>query len=490
MRKVFLDDLPRWQKGEGSGNIGTINWSKCIGYKVPFLYCGETGEVEILEYIKEKGSIVVSYNKKNTTILCSSFRQGKIGVVLKKITNDFKIDIGENIIDTKRNIVIIDREYRVRNSKKTINEKWYKYKCNKCKNEDWIVESALIQGVGCNTCCDSPRKIVLGINTIWDTDRWMCSLGISEEDAKNNTKSTANKIEVVCPDCGKKRIVAISKIYTNKSIGCNCSDKQSYISKYIISVLDQLKVKYDTEAKYDWNKYDNSKNNKLTQASIDFVIYKDGREIPLEADGEFHRKDNSMSGMTKEQVKNIDKQRDENCLKYLGEETIRISDEGDVKENILNSKLAKEFDLSKIDWSKCEEFALKNIVKEVCNYWNNKEEWETTTTIAENNEWNIKGVSTIIKYLKKGTKLGWTSYDPKEEYLRVRKRMRVWNKKKTEILKDDKSLGIFESASELEKQSEELFGIKITHQVISSFCMGKYIGKTYKGFTFKYVENN
>ena len=68
--------------------------------------------------------------------------------------------------------------------------------------------------------------------------------------------------------------------------------------------------------------------------------------------------------------------------------------------------------------------------------------------------------------------------------------MRVWNKKKTEILKDDKSLGIFESASELEKQSEELFGIKITHQVISSFCMGKYIGKTYKGFTFKYVENN
>lgn len=84
-----------------------------------------------------------------------------------------------------------------------------------------------------------------------------------------------------------------------------------------------------------------------------------------------------------------------------------------IKNSILNSKLVDMLNLSKIDWLKCEEFALKNIVREVCDYWNNKEEWETTTTIAENNEWGIRSVITVIKYLKKGTILGWCNYNPK-----------------------------------------------------------------------------
>ena len=52
--------------------------------------------------------------------------------------------------------------------------------------------------------------------------------------------------------------------------------------------------------------------------------------------------------------------------------------------------------------------------------------------------------------------------------------------------KDGKSLGIFESCTELSKQSEKTFGIKLLCSAISSVCHGKQ--KTHRGYTFKYIS--
>jgi hypothetical protein len=60
------------------------------------------------------------------------------------------------------------------------------------------------------------------------------------------------------------------------------------------------------------------------------------------------------------------------------------------------------------------------------------------------------------------------------------------NSKQVEIFdKNGVSLDIFESATELERQSEELFGVKLLQSAISSVCKGKY--PKYKGYTFKYI---
>ena len=74
------------------------------------------------------------------------------------------------------------------------------------------------------------------------------------------------------------------------------------------------------------------------------------------------------------------------------------------------------FDLSNIDWDKCDEYALKNIVKEVCDYWKQHREINNKdiTTTYLSNRFN-RSSKTIIIYLKKGTKFGWCNYDPKEE---------------------------------------------------------------------------
>lgn len=428
----------------------------------------------------KKKEIYILFKDRMYNIGTNNFLMGKIGNIMGVKTGDFKVEIGQIFKEDKRNLVITDREYR--KDKNGINRKYYKYNCNKCGwIEGWIEESSLKRGTGCASCSG---RVVTPMNNIWNNAKWMCDLGISKEDAKKYAPQSNKKIEVTCPDCGKKKNVQIANIYYSKTISCYCGDGKSYISKYITSVLDKLNIKYQTEVKYDWNKYINPRNNKLTQASIDFVIYHNNRKIPLEADGEFHRKDNSMNGQTKEQSEYIDKQRDENCLKYLGEETIRISDEGDVKDNILNSKLNELFDLSNIDWIQVESYAIKsNKVKEVCEYWNNKEEWETTVDLGMLFGYNC---STIANYLKKGVKLGWTAYNPKEEMKKNGLNLGLYKGKAVEVFKDNVSLGIFESALNLERRSESIFGIKFASSSISLVCRNKQ--KHHKGYVFKYIS--
>lgn len=155
-----------------------------------------------------------------------------------------------------------------------------------------------------------------------------------------------------------------------------------------------------------------------------------------------------------------------------------------IKQSIFESNLNKMFDLSDINWSKAEEYALSSRVKEACKYKRDNSEL-TTTDIGE--LMNLDK-TTIIKYLKLGNKI-WDCIDyiPKEENRKRGFNNGKLNGKKVEIFKDIISLGIFSSCMDLERQSEELFGVKLLFGGISSVCRGK--SKYYKGFIFKYVED-
>lgn len=145
------------------------------------------------------------------------------------------------------------------------------------------------------------------------------------------------------------------------------------------------------------------------------------------------------------------------------------------------------FDLSNIDWFKCEEFALSNKVKQTCDYWREHNEINneglTTTDIGK--IFNLNK-NTIARYLKKGKILGWCNYDSKEESLKIGIKVGVLSGKPVEVFKNGESLGVFPSCSELERQSEKLFGVKLLNSNISQVCNGKK--SQYKGFTFKYIK--
>ena len=93
--------------------------------------------------------------------------------------------------------------------------------------------------------------------------------------------------------------------------------------------------------------------------------------------------------------------------------------------------------------------------------------------------------NTINSYLKRGARLGWCDYNAKEEMKKCGYKNGRKLGKKVEIFKEGESLGVFESCRELERQSEGLFGVKLSQQNISKVCNN--IKLKYKGFTFKYI---
>lgn len=390
----------------------------------------------------------------------------------------FKYDIGQCIKDDKRDLVIVSREIRVMNLKngKVRNKKWYEYKCNKCPNKDWNTEENLTSGQGCNTCRTSPTKVTPW-NCIWATDRWMCDLGVSEEDAKTHTYGSGKEVKVTCPHCGRSFYKKLNNISINRSINCKCGDKTPYPEKFTMSVLNQLGVEFETQLtnkKFDW----------VSDKRYDFYI--PSLNMIIETHGIQHYEENSNFKMTLAEQKENDRIKKELALsngidKYIVIDC-RYSRGEYIKKNIICSELNELFDLGKIDWLKCEEFALSNLVYAVCLAWSNKEEYETTSHIR--NKFKI-GSTTMHRYLKRGVELGWCKYDAKAEKSKVSRKNCERFRKGVEIFKEGVSLGRFDSTTQLERQSEELFGTKLHRNFINDVCRGKK--PWYKGYTFSYT---
>ena len=386
-----------------------------------------------------------------------------------KRTREFKIETGTIFKDNKRDLIITDREYRM--DADNINRKYYKYTCNKCGWDDgWAIESSLLKSkTGCSCCAN--QVIVPEINSIYTKAPWMMKW-ISEEDAKKYAPQSNRKVEVKCLDCGRKKQILIANLYKRKTISCTCGDGVSYPEKILHFLLNVLTVKYI-------NQLSNTTFNWCDKYRYDFYI--PDKNTIIEIHGGQHYFENTNFKMNLTEVQENDRVKKELALANGVEHYIVIDCREStlewIKNNILESKLNELFDLSQVDWLKAEEFALKNIIKEVCEYWNNKEEWETTQTITDSNKWGVKGVSTIRNYLKKGTKLGWCNYNPKAE---IKKKS-----KSVEVIKDNKSLGVFPSVRELERQSEKLFGVKLNDTGILKVCNG--ISDLYKSYKFKFT---
>lgn len=584
MRKVFLDDFPRWRFGKIKTN-GEIDWKNCIGFDIKFIYDNIQGIMSIVEYDIKKNKLLIAYKDydlveistdkllysklrlvlrseisnydnydesksrrvdlkglpllnyknidwnrvaSNNTIIpfvydniigelqivnyepnnkklhikyknndifkitTVSFITAKLGGLLKIYTPDFKVEIGQIFKDGKRNLTITDKEYRrvyKSNGKLKQNQKWYKYTCNKCGwIGGWIQECHLLEGNGCSCCSSS--VVVEHINSIVakEETQWMIKyFQGGYDEAKLYTPQSSKRITPKCPECGrvKDNTSSISDIYKNHSIGCNCSDKLSYPFKVMFSALEQLNIEFETEVKFNWCRYTSFDDiNKIKTGRYDFII--PNIKYIIEIDGGFHKNDNKMNNTSKEESQYVDFTKDK-LAKENGYEVIRINCEKSelefIKQNIIN-ELCDIFNLSDVDWIKCEKFALSNRIKEACNYWNSG--FDTAKEIS-----NIMKLDshTIVIYLNKGTKLGWCNYNGKLEASKNMKKVGKACGKQVEIFRDGVSLGIYPSCAELSRQSEKLFGFKLTIPSISTSCTGKRLMYKDKGLTFKYIIN-
>lgn len=352
------------------------------------------------------------------------------------------------------------------------------FKCPK-GHEFEMTWSNFQKGQRCSVC--SGREIT-SETCIATTDPWMVKFFKNKEDAYTHRSRSGAKIPVVCPYCGREKEMMISNIYKRKDIACICGDGISYSEKFIISILDQLKIKYIREYSPKWSidkKYD---------------FYLENYNCIIECHGGQHYNNhgfNTCGGRTLKEEQDNDKYKKELALENNIDNYIILncskSDIEYIKNSVLNSNLSKIVDLSNINWLKCEEFALSNKVKEVCDYWKEHNEInnEELTTTDVGKVFNLS-TSVIYKYINKGVKLGWCSYNNKEERKKVSSKCGKIFSKPVEIFKDEESLGVFSSTRDLEKQSEELFGVKLHNQNIGAVCRGKQ--KTSKGYTFRYIS--
>lgn len=465
MRKVFLDNLYKDNQ--------KINWLKNIGSKVKFIY----GEIEDSFIISgyDKRKIIITYNNKEFKISSDGIRKCKLGKILGKKSGEFEYDIGDII----NNIRIVDklRQEKYRTNRNVEMEKRYIYKCLECSYEGNVSESNLKRGCGCAYC--SGNVTILGKNTIYDTDKWMIDLGIPVETAKLYKRSSGKKVEVICPCCGNKKNLKINNIYKNKSIGCICSDGYSYPEKLMYSLLSQLDIEFATQlskGEFSW----------CGEYKYDFYI--PSLSCIIETHGIQHYEETSRGRSLEEEQENDRVKRElalvNNITNYI-ELDCRYSDLEYIKDKLLNSELNKLIKLDEVNWNECEEFAIRNVIKEICDCWNNRSKGETTKDIAD--RFNIAR-STINKYLHKGNELGLCKYDGKLERINNCSKIAGANKRKVEMFLGDISLGVFDSACHIERDSERMFGVKLSNATISLVCKGHR--KHHHGYVFRYIEED
>ena len=146
----------------------------------------------------------------------------------------WKYEIGENIKDEKRDLLISDRYFIKNKDNHTI--KHYKYLCKKCGyNNGDMIENKILQGGGCSCCYG--RTVVEGINDSPSTAQWMVKyFQGGYEEAKLYTRCSHNKITPVCPECKRTHIkeVIINNLFHRHGYKCGyCMDGISFSEKFI-----------------------------------------------------------------------------------------------------------------------------------------------------------------------------------------------------------------------------------------------------------------
>jgi len=447
-------------------NNKRIDWKNSIGYKVKFIYDDIEGEVEIIDYDIEKQKLNILYNNIEFSIITSSFLECRLGKLLGKYTSIFKYNIGDIIKTNTGNIKILEQIKISRNNKLI---KGYKYECLIDGNIDQLDEYSLNYGVGCNVC--HSFKVLNGYNDLWTTHPEVASLLKYQEEGYNLSYGS-NKSEIfICPDCGyeKKHIVYM---IIGKGFSCpKCGDGFSYPNKFAFNLLEQLDIDFTPEYNPDW----------IKPKKYDFSFKVNSKKYIVEMDGLLgHGNNNTLSNLTAKETQEIDDYKDKLAREH-GIEVIRInctkSELAYIKNNIIHSKLNELFDLSLVNWGKCNEYALNSLVKISCNYWNDG--IKNTKNIAK-----IMKLSrnTIIKYLKQGAKLGWCDYDPEEEIRKSRENCEGQPKIKiVQLSIDGKFIREWDSAISIEKE------LNICHSSIAACCRGRY--KHSNNFRWMYLND-
>lgn len=481
MKSINLEKLPKRGK--------LIDWKNSIGQEIDFIYNDIKGILKINSYIykqeKRRGYIIIEYNKKEFECETGTIKNCHLEKILgiNREGADFIFNIGDRIVDEKRDLTIIDRYCDDNNCNRK-----YKLKCNICNYDNIIYDSYMVENkvgegsVGSCPCCNS-RIVVKGINDIATTDTWMIPYLKNKEDAYKYTSQSNKKIPFICPFCLEEREERINNVYKKHKLCLKCENTNYFTETFVFNVLNQLYPKINIINQFS-SKHSKWCNNKR----YDFYFKLNNEEYIIEVHGiqHYEKSFKNLGTKTLEEEQANDKYKYElaisNGIKpenYIVVD-FRYSTLQWGKEHILNSRLSEIFDLSNINWEKCLEKSMRDNNKIYSDLWNEGYGTKEICYITK------KSSGTVVKWLKQGKMLKWNNYSLEES----NKRRNLYNSKhstsKRKIKCEELNM-IFDSVKECMQYLTELTNENYTHT-----NMYKHLNKEnnkyyYKNYTFYFI---
>ena len=344
-------------------------------------------------------------------------------------------------------------------------------KCKICGYEFPRSAEYLLSGIECPVCVN--RVALKGYNDIATTRPDLIPYFDNIEDSYTVTTNNTKEINMHCIFCGYKKLFSPCKL-SSRGFPCPvCGDGVSYPNKFSRGFLFQLPVNnliFEYSPKWaNGKRYDN------------YFEY-NGKAYILEMDGEFHYKYNYLNHKTVEESQKIDKEKDDLATKH-NIEVIRIdcrqSDMTYISKNILSSKLSSIFDLSNIDWIKCNEYGTKNLVKSICDDYNICKNVDKLCKIYNRNR------KVIQIYLRKGHKNGWCPTYMNDSKIYISKTIGEKKSKQINVFKNNELIHSFKSMTNCADQMTNIYNLYFCISKISNCCNGKI--SQYKGFQFKFA---
>lgn len=370
---------------------------------------------------------------------------------------------GDIITNSKMSAEIVDvLKSRMYRGQKTT---FYKLKCLKCgcdfERDKYTAEK---KDVGCPIC--SNRKIVPGVNDIGTTDPWMVPYfqgGI--EEARLYSSGSTHSIYPKCPKCGriKNTPMNICDLKRYKGFQCVCHDGKTFPNKFIYGLAEELKrthqIKgFKEEFKLDNKFYDMCFLDECILVEMDSGL-NHGSIIQKHKPNKFIPAKTFVNDMQKDDIAKT------NNYKIIRVDCYK-SEFDYIKKNVLESDLNLLFDLNIINWENILELCSTNIIESVCKY---KKENPDASPAQIAPLFGLSDVS-VRKYLKIGSTLGWCVYSPEIEWNNYLGRRTYYNAISVYVDPDDdeEEPRFYSSITQMEKNSERDYGIKICRDSLNS----------------------
>lgn len=387
-----VTNIPTYNNGTSKNRR---NLNALVGKYVDIKYNDELYKIYIQEYKNGKLKINDKY------ITSQNFYKGNFGIILNK-RNVYKYK--EN--DIINNLTIKEHIRLIKNNKEVYG---YKYTCNKCGYNGESVKYHLENNRGCPVCCEPSVLIIREINSFGAIHENLVSVFKNKEDAYIYSYSSDKKITTKCPDCENEHDIRIADLHRYGFSCKKCGDNITYPNKFLRELLEQLKkiylINYKIEYSPSW----------IGKKRYDGYLKYNNKEYIIEMDGGLGHGIRVFpnSNRTLSETIEADDYKDKKAIEH-NIEMIRI--DCDYKYNdrfeyinnsIINSKLSKIFDLTKINWNEVKIVSESNLFKSAYNLYNN----ETKNINIISNELGVSYQS-ALKYVKRASDLGLCNYIP------------------------------------------------------------------------------